>query len=165
MNQAGWPKFAKLSYVMAWYGMIFALSLSLSLSLTYQIFSISVVSAPPGGGCSFTFLNAPRSLISSSRVSLSRGAEMISAYSLKAWPACLNKLIFHEFCRYLLVGGLAFVLDFAVLYLAKSLLFSHLGPAGILISAALGFTAGIVLLWNYLGRKFLIFKGARLGRH
>jgi putative flippase GtrA len=157
---------------------------------------------------------------------------MISSDSLKAWPAFVNKQLFHEFCRYVLVGGLAFVLDFAVLYLAKTLLFSHLGPAGILMAAALGFTAGlvfnyifslifvfkqidekakrhkirsfalfaiigvigllltelcmyagvslfgpkwylivkiftagIVLLWNYLGRKFLIFKGAELGRH
>jgi len=156
---------------------------------------------------------------------------MISVDSLKAWPACLNKQIFYEFSRYVLVGGLAFGLDFAVLYLAKTFLFPHLGSAGILLAAALGFTAGlvfnyifslifvfkhidekakrhkfrsfalfaligvigllltelcmyagvslfgpewylfvkiftagIVLLWNYLGRKILIFKGAKLGR-
>jgi putative flippase GtrA len=139
--------------------------------------------------------------------------------------------LLHEFLRYVLVGGMAFIVDFGVLYLARILVFSRLGHAGILLAAALGFAAGlafnfifsllfvfkeidesakshkirsfvlfaiigitgllitelcmysgvylfgqrwylivkifatgIVLLWNYAGRKVFIFKGAKLGQ-
>ena len=142
-----------------------------------------------------------------------------------------HRQLIHEFLRYVLVGGMAFLVDFGVLYLTKTLFFSYMGHTGILLAAALGFTAGlifnyifsllfvfkqidenakrrkirsfvlfvaigiigllitelcmyagvymfgqkwylvvkiftagIVLLWNYAGRKVLIFKGAKLGR-
>jgi putative flippase GtrA len=142
-----------------------------------------------------------------------------------------SRQLIHEFLRYVLVGGIASIVDFGVLYLFKTLFFSHMGYTGILLAAALGFaaglvfnyifsllfvfkqidenakrrkirsfilfviigviglfitelcmyagvylfgqkwylivkifTAGIVLLWNYAGRKVLIFKGAKLGQ-
>jgi putative flippase GtrA len=64
--------------------------------------------------------------------------------------------IFHEFFRYLLVGGTAFIIDLLILYLSKTLLFSHLGHTGILLATALGFTAGLV--FNYIFSLLYVFK-------
>ena len=66
------------------------------------------------------------------------------------------KQLFHEFLRYVLVGGMAFLVDFGVLYLSKTMFFSRMGHTGILLSAALGFTAG--LIFNYIFSLFFVFR-------
>ena len=53
-----------------------------------------------------------------------------------------------EFLRYVLVGGSAFVVDFAVLYLTRTYLFGSLGQEGILLATAIAFLAG--LAFNYI---------------
>ena len=67
-----------------------------------------------------------------------------------------HKQLIHEFFRYLLVGGIAFVIDFSILYLTKTLLFSRMGHTGILLAAALGFIAG--LIFNYIFSMIFVFK-------
>jgi putative flippase GtrA len=80
----------------------------------------------------------------------------------KEIPVQINKRIsryrelFHEFLRYVLVGGIAFIVDMLVLYLSRTLLFSHMGHTGILIATALGFTAGLV--FNYIFSLLFVFK-------
>jgi len=66
------------------------------------------------------------------------------------------KQLFHEFLRYVLVGGMAFLVDFGVLYLSKTLFFPNMGHTGILLAAALGFTAG--LIFNYIFSLFFVFR-------
>jgi len=67
-----------------------------------------------------------------------------------------HRQLIHEFLRYVLVGGIAFLVDFGVLYLSKTLLFPRLGQTGILLAAAFGFTAG--LIFNYIFSLFFVFK-------
>jgi putative flippase GtrA len=67
-----------------------------------------------------------------------------------------HKQLLHEFLRYVLIGGIAFIVDFGVLYLSKTLFFSHMGHSGILLAAALGFTAG--LIFNYIFSLLFVFK-------
>jgi putative flippase GtrA len=67
-----------------------------------------------------------------------------------------NRQLIYEFLRYVLVGGIAFLVDFGVLYLSKTLFFPRLGQTGILLAAALGFTAG--LIFNYIFSLFFVFK-------
>jgi len=67
-----------------------------------------------------------------------------------------HRQLFHEFFRYVLVGGIAFLVDFGVLYLSKTLFFPHMGHTGILLAAALGFTAG--LIFNYIFSLLFVFK-------
>jgi putative flippase GtrA len=63
----------------------------------------------------------------------------------------------HEFFRYVLVGGISFFVDFGVLYLSKSFLFSSMnGQTTILLAAALGFTAGLV--FNYILSLIFVFR-------
>jgi putative flippase GtrA len=64
-----------------------------------------------------------------------------------------------EFIRYLLVGGLAFVLDATVLYVFKNFVFEGFGRVGILLSAAIGFIAGLV--FNYVFSILFVFNKAR----
>jgi putative flippase GtrA len=64
--------------------------------------------------------------------------------------------LMREFLRYVLVGGAAFVIDFGVLYLTKTVLFPGLGETGILLATALGFTAGLV--FNYILSFIFVFK-------
>jgi putative flippase GtrA len=64
--------------------------------------------------------------------------------------------LLQEFLRYVLVGGIAFIVDFGVLYLSKTLFFSRMGHTGILLAAALGFTAGLV--FNYIFSLLFVFK-------
>jgi len=68
---------------------------------------------------------------------------------------CHRQLIY-EFLRYVLVGGMAFLVDFGVLYLSKTLFFPHMGHTGILLAAALGFTAGLII--NYIFSLLFVFK-------
>jgi len=67
-----------------------------------------------------------------------------------------HKLLFYEFFRYVLVGGIAFIIDFGVLYLSKTFFFSNMGHTGILLAAALGFTSGLV--FNYIFSLLFVFK-------
>jgi putative flippase GtrA len=67
-----------------------------------------------------------------------------------------NPSLFFEFFRYLLVGGSAFLLDIGILYITKKYLFSGLGTGGILLAAALGFTAG--LLYNFFLSLVFVFR-------
>jgi len=66
------------------------------------------------------------------------------------------KQLFYEFFRYLLVGGVAFLIDFLILYLSKTLLFFNMGNSGILLATAFGFIAG--LIFNYIFSLFFVFK-------
>jgi putative flippase GtrA len=62
----------------------------------------------------------------------------------------------YEFSRYVLVGGIAFIVDFGVLYLSNTFLFAPiLGQTGILLAAALGFIAG--LIFNYILSLIFVF--------
>ena len=67
-----------------------------------------------------------------------------------------NRQLIHEFFRYVLVGGLAYIIDFFFLFLANTFLFSHLGNKGILIAASLGFSAG--LIFNFILSFSFVFK-------
>jgi len=67
-----------------------------------------------------------------------------------------HRQLIYEFLRYILVGGIAFLVDFGVLYLSKTLFFSYMGNTGILLAAALGFTAG--LIFNYIFSLLFVFK-------
>ncbi|MDR2552392.1 MAG: GtrA family protein, partial [Treponema sp.] len=66
------------------------------------------------------------------------------------------KPLIHEFSRYFLVGGLAFALDFGIFYLSGKFLFSLWAEKGILLAAALGFTAGLV--FNFVLSFIFVFK-------
>jgi putative flippase GtrA len=66
------------------------------------------------------------------------------------------KPLIFEFLRYFIVGGLAFIVDFSVLYLSKTFLFSGLEKTGILLATALGFVAGLV--FNYVLSFIFVFK-------
>jgi putative flippase GtrA len=61
-----------------------------------------------------------------------------------------------EFFRYVLVGGLAFVVDFCVLWLSRTFLLFHLDNTGILLATALGFAAGLV--FNYVLSLMFVFR-------
>ncbi|MDR2596424.1 MAG: GtrA family protein [Treponema sp.] len=67
-----------------------------------------------------------------------------------------HKQLLHEFFRYVFVGGIAFIVDFGVLYLSKTLFFSTWDHTGILIAAALGFTSGLV--FNYIFCLLFVFR-------
>jgi putative flippase GtrA len=64
--------------------------------------------------------------------------------------------IIHEFLRYALVGGAAYILDFSMLYLSRTLFFYRMGHNGILLATALGFTSGLIL--NYVFSLRFVFK-------
>jgi len=70
----------------------------------------------------------------------------------------LNKYkpVINEFLRYALIGGAAFIIDFIVLYLLKTLLFDGMGNIGILIAAAFGFICGLV--FSYIFSLVFVFK-------
>ena len=63
-----------------------------------------------------------------------------------------------EFFRYIVVGGTAFLIDYAILYLTKRYVFDNLGDMGVYIATALGFIAGLV--YNYILSVVFVFKGA-----
>ncbi|WP_040197998.1 GtrA family protein [Candidatus Soleaferrea massiliensis] len=65
------------------------------------------------------------------------------------------KDLFYEFCRYLLVGGLATLIDFGVLFVCHEYLIKADG-IGLYISTALGFTAG--LIFNYIMSLVFVFR-------
>jgi putative flippase GtrA len=66
------------------------------------------------------------------------------------------KQLIHEFFRYVFVGALAFTVDFGILYLSKTFLFSRTGISGILFATACGFLGG--LFTNYILSSIFVFK-------
>ena len=63
------------------------------------------------------------------------------------------KIIIYEFLRYVVVGGIAFLVDFGSLYLSQEFIF-HNNPIGIYPSTAIGFILGLIV--NYtLSLKFV----------
>jgi putative flippase GtrA len=70
-----------------------------------------------------------------------------------------EKVIFKEFIRYILVGGIAFFIDISTLYVFKTKVFLNLGDMGIYIATALGFLAGLV--FNYIFSLAFVFKSAK----
>lgn len=74
-----------------------------------------------------------------------------------------NKLIF-EFLRYLIVGGIAFIVDFTVLFISKEFVLKDFYYS-LYISTALGFISGLIV--NYCLSIFYVFssaKGTEVGR-
>lgn len=69
------------------------------------------------------------------------------------------KSLFKEFARYLVVGGTAFLVDYGVLYLSKTVLFHSLGDTGVYLATALGFLAG--LAYNYVLSLVWVFQSAK----
>lgn len=65
-------------------------------------------------------------------------------------------LLFWEFFRYLLVGGLAFVIDSGVLALCREFVFNGGTPFELFVCTALGFVAG--LLTNYMLSLLFVFR-------
>jgi putative flippase GtrA len=61
-----------------------------------------------------------------------------------------------EFMRYCLVGGTAFIIDFAVLYVTRTYVFFALGTMGILLATTCGFVSG--LTFNYIFSLIFVFK-------
>ena len=64
--------------------------------------------------------------------------------------------LIHEFFRYVLVGGFAFIVDFSILYLSYTFLFLAMEKTGILIATALGFIVGLVI--NFILSFVFVFK-------
>jgi putative flippase GtrA len=73
-----------------------------------------------------------------------------------------KKALFLEMFRYLIVGGLAFIVDFGVLVLCREFIFTEAVPFGLYISTAAGFIAG--LLFNYVFSILFVFESAKKSR-
>ncbi|MEQ8198812.1 MAG: GtrA family protein [Clostridiaceae bacterium] len=67
--------------------------------------------------------------------------------------------LLREFCRYLLVGGTAFLVDLALLYLFKNYVLFNWAETGVYISTAIGFIGG--LIYNYILSLFFVFESAK----
>ena len=64
-----------------------------------------------------------------------------------------------EFLRYLVVGGTAFLIDYATLYLLSHFVFRSMGDFGIYLATAIGFVAG--LTYNYILSLIWVFQCAK----
>ena len=71
------------------------------------------------------------------------------------------KNLIGEFVRYLLVGGLSFVVDFLVLCFFQELVFHHV-QYGLYYSTALGFLSGLTV--NYILSITFVFDAAKKTR-
>jgi putative flippase GtrA len=67
-----------------------------------------------------------------------------------------NKQLIYEFLRCVIAGGIAFSVDFTVLYLSKTMLFPDMGENGIFLAVALGFVSGLTV--NYILSFLFVFK-------
>ena len=67
-------------------------------------------------------------------------------------------VLFFEFLRYVLVGGIAFVVDFLTLYVCREFVFQT-PPYGLYIATACGFIAGLVV--NYTLSLCFVFTQAK----
>jgi putative flippase GtrA len=72
------------------------------------------------------------------------------------WQAGYGITVVHEFLRYVLVGGLAFLVDIGLLWLARTFLFAGWGRSGILLATACGFAGGLVT--NYTLSSLFVFR-------
>ena len=68
------------------------------------------------------------------------------------------KIIIFEFLRYVVVGGIAFIVDFGSLYVFKEFVFKNL-DYGIYISTAIGFILGLIV--NYILSLQFVFTQAK----
>ena len=72
------------------------------------------------------------------------------------------KIIVYEFLRYVVVGGIAFIVDFGSLYVFKEYVFHNLSY-GIYLSTAIGFILGLIV--NYvLSLKFVFTQAKDQGK-
>lgn len=72
---------------------------------------------------------------------------------------------FLEFVRYLVVGGLSFVVDFATLFICQQYVFPENSPETLYLSTAIGFITGLIV--NYILSLVFVFtdeKQATKGR-
>ena len=68
-----------------------------------------------------------------------------------------RKALIFEFLRYVLVGGIAFLVDFGTFALFRELLFGgKTGTVAITVSTAAGFVAGLAV--NYILSMLIVFK-------
>ena len=67
--------------------------------------------------------------------------------------------IMKEFLRYLVVGGTAFLVDYATLYLLSHIVFRSMGDFGVYLATAIGFVAG--LTYNYILSLIWVFQCAK----
>jgi len=67
--------------------------------------------------------------------------------------------LLQEFCRYIVVGGTAFLVDIGLLYVLYNFVFFGLSEIGIYISTALGFLGGLV--YNYWLSLVYVFRSAK----
>ena len=64
-----------------------------------------------------------------------------------------KKQILGEIFRFLLIGGLATLVDYVIFYLSTYLIFSSLDDGlNKIISTFLGFTAGLIINWIFSAR-------------
>ena len=69
------------------------------------------------------------------------------------------KRLIREFLRYLVVGGTAFLVDYATLYLLSHFVFQNMGNLGVYLATAIGFIAG--LTYNYVLSLIWVFQSAK----
>ena len=67
--------------------------------------------------------------------------------------------LYQEFLRYLLVGGTAFLFDYGLFFLTKTLVFNALGNTGVYLATAAGFITGLAV--NYILSITFVFKSAK----
>jgi len=75
-------------------------------------------------------------------------------------PSCEKQLpvLFFEFLRYILVGGIACVVDFSVLYVCREFIFQTT-PYGLYIATACGIIVGLIV--NYTLSLCFVFTQAK----
>lgn len=67
--------------------------------------------------------------------------------------------LLQEFSRYVSVGGTAFAVDVALLYLFRNYVFYNFAEIGVYISTALGFFGG--LIFNYIFSLTFVFQNVK----
>lgn len=70
-----------------------------------------------------------------------------------------NKSVILEFARYLVVGGLSYILDSCILFIFKEFVLPDWNGAGLLLATAIGFCAGLLL--NYFLSLHFVFSSAK----
>lgn len=67
-----------------------------------------------------------------------------------------KKAVIAEFLRYVVVGGIAFVVDFSIFALFRELVFKGDSTAAITVSTAAGFIGGLAV--NYILSMLMVFR-------
>ncbi len=71
-----------------------------------------------------------------------------------------TKIIFFEFLRYIVVGGIAFVVDFCSLYIFKEFVFyKYAYPTNVYLATTVGFILGLIV--NYTLSLKMVFTQAK----